>query len=108
MTSLSDLYGCFLKIYSNAGSAGHSCQLYAIEKQSIPYQEPQDEVLGFASSSPAPQAEAGLLSPAPHDDGFGSLSPVPHEEGVGLASPSFEPHEEPQEDEVMLFVPEAR
>jgi hypothetical protein len=107
MTSLSDLYGCFLKIYNNAGSADHNCLLYAIEKQSIPYQEPQDEVLGFASPSPAPQAEAGLPSPAPHEEGFGSLSPVPQEEGAGFASPSFEPHEEPQEEEVMLFVCEA-
>jgi hypothetical protein len=59
--------------------------------------------------SPAPQAEgAGLPSPAPHEDGFGSLSPVPQEEGTGLASPSFEPHEEPQEEAVMLIVSEAR
>ena len=72
-----------------------------------PHEEPQAEVLGFTSPSPAPHAEEGLLSPAPHDEGFGSLSPVPQEEGVGLASPSFEPHEEPQEEELMLTVPDA-
>jgi len=69
-----------------------------------PHEEPQAEVLGFASPSLAPHAEAGLLSPAPHDEGFGSLSPVPQEEGVGLASPSFEPHEEPHEEVLMLIV----
>jgi hypothetical protein len=59
--------------------------------------------------SPAPQAEGfGSLPPAPHDEGFGSPSPVPQEEGAGLASPSFEPQEEPQEEEFMLFVFEAR
>jgi hypothetical protein len=57
-----------------------------------------------------PQADVfGLLSPsaAPHEEGFGSLSPVPQDEGTGFASPSFDPHEEPQEEEVMLIVSEA-
>jgi len=99
---------CFLKRYNNAGNAGRNYLLCAIEKQSIPFQEPQDEVLGLLSPSPAPQAEGfGLLSPVPHEEGFGSLSPVPHEEGVGLASPSFEPHDEPHEEDVMLTLPEA-
>jgi len=31
---------------------------------------------------------------------------VPQEEGAGLASPSFEPHEDPHEED-MLTVPEA-
>jgi hypothetical protein len=71
-----------------------------------PHEEPQAEVLGLLSPSPAPQAEgAGFPSPAPHDEGFGSLSPVPQEEGAGLASPSFEPHEEPHEEVLMLIVP---
>ena len=74
----------------------------------LPHEDPQAEVLGLVSSSPAPQAEgAGLPSPAPHDEGFGSLSPVPQEEGIGFASPSFEPQEEPQPEEVILVVPEA-
>jgi hypothetical protein len=72
-----------------------------------PQEEPQADVFGLLSSSPAPHAEAGLLSPAPHDDGFGSLSPVPQEEGAGLVSPSFEPQEEPQEEEIMFGVSEA-
>ena len=72
--------------------------------QPEPYQEPQEEFLGFSSPSPAPQAEGfGLLSPAPHEDGFGS-SPVPQEEGAGLVSPSFEPQEEPQEDDAISAV----
>jgi hypothetical protein len=103
------LYDCFLKIYSNAGNAGRNCQLCAIEKQSIPFQEPHDEVLGLLSPSSAPQAEGfGLLSPAPQEEGFDSLSPVPHDDGFGLPSPSFEPQEEPQEEEVILIVPEVR
>ncbi|HAX97037.1 MAG TPA: hypothetical protein DCY35_11040 [Prolixibacteraceae bacterium] len=73
-----------------------------------PQEEPQADVFGLLSPSPAPQAEGlGLLSPAPHDEGKGSLPPVPQEEGVGLASPSFEPHDEPQDEEAMLTVPEA-
>jgi hypothetical protein len=96
-TSLSDWDDCFLRRYSNAGNAGRNCQLYAIEKQSIPFQEPHDEVLGLLSPSPAP-----------HEDGFGLVSPTPHEDGIGLPSPSFEPQEEPQEEDVILIVPEVR
>jgi hypothetical protein len=73
-----------------------------------PHEEPQAEVFGLLSPSPAPQAEGfGLLSPAPHDEGLGSLSLAPQEDGFGLASPSFEPHDEPKLEEVMLTVSEA-
>jgi len=70
---------------------------------------PAPQAEGFGSLSPAPHDEGfGWLSPAPHDEGFGSPSPVPQEEGAGLASSSFEPQEEPQEEEFMLYVFEAR
>lgn len=74
-----------------------------------PHEEPQAEVFGLLSPSPAPQAEGfGLLSPAPQADGFGSQSPVPHDDGLGVPSPSFEPHDEPHPEDAWWILSEAR
>jgi hypothetical protein len=72
------------------------------------HHDPQEEILGLVSLSAAPHAEGfGLLSPAPQAEGLGSLSPAPHDEGAGLASPSFDPHDEPHDEESIFTDAEA-